>query len=94
MAEVVAEITKEARLRCEAIGHGALERVEALRVELEENPTLGRLAAVPGRPEIRTTLLEPQGERPGITVTYASDPAPPQPGTIRIVFVTPVLFTW
>ncbi|MCN9241935.1 hypothetical protein NGF19_14240 [Streptomyces sp. RY43-2] len=40
----IAEITREARSRCEAIGGGSLEAVEALRAELEKNPTLGRRA--------------------------------------------------
>ncbi|MDF3141210.1 MULTISPECIES: hypothetical protein [unclassified Streptomyces] len=42
--QVIAEITQEARARCHAIGAGALEAVEALRAELEKNPTLGRRA--------------------------------------------------
>ncbi|GAB3173828.1 hypothetical protein GCM10027162_18430 [Streptomyces incanus] len=40
----IAGITQEARLRCRAIGEGALEAVEALCAELEKTPTLGRPA--------------------------------------------------
>ncbi|MFF3913007.1 hypothetical protein ACFYZB_05865 [Streptomyces sp. NPDC001852] len=41
---VIAEITHEAVRRRQAIGHGALEAVEALRAELEKSPALGRQA--------------------------------------------------
>ncbi|MGN5379000.1 hypothetical protein ACQ4WX_21570 [Streptomyces lasalocidi] len=46
---VVAEITHEALARCRAIGHGALDAVEALRAELEKSPALGRMGAQRGR---------------------------------------------
>ncbi|MFE1308770.1 hypothetical protein [Streptomyces sp. NPDC058755] len=57
---VIAEVTHEALARCQAIGGGAVEAVEALRAELEKTPTLGRRAGrAVGEMTIYTTRLEP-----------------------------------
>ncbi|MFI6404904.1 hypothetical protein [Streptomyces sp. NPDC050548] len=89
----VAEITREARARCLAIGGGALEAVETLRAELEKNPALGRRAqGAAGGMKIFTTRLEGTGLRPALTVTYVYDAPPPEPGLIRIALVSPVRF--
>ncbi|MER5937665.1 hypothetical protein ABT121_10140 [Streptomyces sp. NPDC001928] len=89
--QVIAEITQEARTRCEAIGAGVLEVVETLRAELEKNPTLGRRAhSAVGEMKIYTTRLEGSDSRPAITVTYVYDAPPPEPGLIRIALVSPV----
>ncbi|MGI5456555.1 hypothetical protein ACQEWB_26005 [Streptomyces sp. CA-249302] len=89
----VAEITREAQTRCLAIGSGALEAVEALRAELEKNPTLGRRAqSAVGGMKIYTTRLEATYIRPALTVTYVYDAPPPEPGLIRIALVSPVRF--
>ncbi|KKD03967.1 hypothetical protein [Streptomyces sp. WM6386] len=87
----VAEITREAHARCLALGGGALEAVEVLRVELEKNPSLGRRAqsAVEGM-KIYTTRVEGTDVRPALTVTYVYDAPPPEPGLIRIALVSPV----
>ena len=75
--QIVAEITREARTRCEAIGEGALAAVEELCAELEKTPTLGRRArSASSDIEIYTTRLEGTGTRPALTVTYVYD-APP-----------------
>ncbi|MCT9076968.1 hypothetical protein [Streptomyces fulvoviolaceus] len=89
----VAEITREAHARCLAIGGGALKAVEALRAELEKNPTLGRQAqSAVGGMKIYTTRLEGTDVRPTLTVTYVYDAPPPEPGLIRIALVSPVRF--
>lgn len=91
--QVIAEITQEARTRCQAIGAGALEAVEGLRAELEKNPTLGRRArSAVGGMKIYTTRLEGNDGRSAITVTYVYDAPPPDPGLIRIALVSPVRF--
>lgn len=91
--QVVAEITQEARIRCEAIGGGVLEAVEELRAELEKAPTLGRRArSASGGIKIYTTRLEGTDTRPALTVTYVYDAPPPEPGLIRIALVSPVRF--
>lgn len=91
--QVIAEITQEARARCQAIGGGALEAVDGLRAELEKNPALGRRArsAVEGM-KIYTTRLEGTDTRPALTVTYVFDAPPPEPGLIRIALVSPARF--
>ncbi|MGY0067893.1 hypothetical protein ACWZEH_13900 [Streptomyces sp. QTS137] len=89
---VIAEITHEARLRCQAIGEGALGAVEALCSELEKTPTLGRPARSVGDMVLYTTRLETTDARPALTVTYVYDAPPPEPGLIRIALVTPVRF--
>ncbi len=90
---MVAEITSEARSRCEAIGGGALEAVEALRAELEKSPELGRRAtSAAGRMKLYTTRLEGNAERSALTVTYVYDAPPPEPGIVRIALVSPVRF--
>ncbi|MEU6373647.1 hypothetical protein [Streptomyces sp. NPDC046909] len=89
----VAEITHEARARCQAIGPGALEAVETLRAELEKNPELGRRArGALGGMKIYTTRIEGRGETPALTVTYVYDAPPPEPGLVRIALVSPVRF--
>ncbi|MGW2518105.1 hypothetical protein ACWC09_14005 [Streptomyces sp. NPDC001617] len=89
----VAEITREAHARCLAIGGGALEAVEALRAELEKNPTLGRRAQSAARGmKIYTTRLEATDTHPALTATYVYDAPPPEPGLIRIALVSPVRF--
>ena len=91
--QVVAEITQEARTRCEAVGGGALEAVEELRAELEKAPTLGRRArSASSGIKIYTTRLEGTNTRPALTVTYVYDAPPPEPGLIRIALVSPVRF--
>jgi hypothetical protein len=90
---VIAEITHEALSRCRAVGHGALEAVEALRAELEKNPALGRQArGAVGGMKLYTTRLEATDTRPALTVTYVYDAPPPEPGLIRIALVSPVRF--
>ncbi|OIK01521.1 hypothetical protein [Streptomyces colonosanans] len=90
---VVAEITREARARCGAIGGGSLDAVEALRAELEKNPTLGRQArSAVGGMKIYTTRLDGTRTSPTLTVTYVYDAPPPAPGLIRIALVSPVRF--
>ncbi|MCD9875153.1 hypothetical protein [Streptomyces guryensis] len=90
---VVAEITREAHARCLGIGGGALEAVEALRAELEKNPTLGRRAqSAVGDMKIYTTRLEGTAARTVLTVTYVYDAPPPEPGLIRIALVSPARF--
>jgi hypothetical protein len=91
--QITAEITQEARARCQAIGGGALEAVDALRAELEKNSMLGRRArsAVAGM-KIYTTRLEGTDLRPALTVTYVYDAPPPEPGLVRIALVSPVRF--
>lgn len=90
----VAEITHEARSRCEAIGAGALEAVEVLRAELEKNPALGRQArSAIGGMKLYTTRIEGTDSRPPLTVTYVYDAPPPEPGIVRIALVTPALFS-
>jgi hypothetical protein len=90
---VIAEITQEARARCQALGGGALEAVEGLRAELEKNPTLGRRArSAGGGMKLYTTRLEGVDARPPLTVTYVYDAPPPEPGLIRIALVSPVRF--
>ncbi|MBT2420616.1 hypothetical protein J7F01_22650 [Streptomyces sp. ISL-22] len=90
---VVAEITQEARARCQAIGAGALDTVEALRAELEKDPTLGRQArGAVGGMKLYTTRLEGTDTRPALTVTHVYDAPPPEPGLIRIALVSPVRF--
>ncbi|MFF4574766.1 hypothetical protein [Streptomyces sp. NPDC001410] len=90
---VIAEVTHEALARCQAIGGGAVEAVEALRAELEKTPTLGRRAgSAVGEMKIYTTRLEPTDTRPALTVTYVYDAPPPEPGLIRIALVSPVRF--
>lgn len=89
--QVIAEITQEARARCQALGGGALEAVDGLRAELEKNPTLGRRArSAVGGMKIYTTRLEGTDTRPALTVTYVYDAPPPEPGLIRIALVSPV----
>jgi hypothetical protein len=62
---VVAEVTREAHARCLAIGRGTLEAVEALRAELEKNPTLGRRAqSAVGTMKVYTTRLEGMDSAP------------------------------
>lgn len=91
--QVIAEITHEALDRCQAIGAGALEAVEALRAELEKNPALGRRArSAVGDMKLYTTRLEGTDTRPALTVTYVYDAPPPEPGLIRIALVSPVRF--
>ncbi|MFI6008468.1 hypothetical protein ACIBAG_06515 [Streptomyces sp. NPDC051243] len=91
--QVIAEITQEARARCQAIGSGALEAVEALCAEPEKNPTLGRRArSAVGDMKLYTTRLEGTDARPALTVTYVYDAPPPDPGLIRIALVSPVRF--
>ncbi|MBZ9640094.1 hypothetical protein [Streptomyces sp. PSKA30] len=91
--QVIAEITQEARARCQVIGSGALDAVEALRAELEKNPTLGRRArSAIGDMKLYTTRLEATDTRPALTVTYVYDALPPEPGLIRIALVSPVRF--
>ncbi len=91
--QVIAEITQEARARCQAIGAGALEAVEALRAELEKTPALGRRArSTVGDMKIYTTRLEGTDTRPALTVTYVYDAPPPGPGLIRIALASPVRF--
>ncbi|MEU5091873.1 hypothetical protein [Streptomyces sp. NPDC021356] len=67
---VIAEITHAARVRCQAIGGGTLEAVEALRAELEKSPALGHPAgsAADGM-RLYTTRLEATATRPALTVT-------------------------
>jgi hypothetical protein len=90
---VIAEITHEARLRCEAIGEGALEAVDALCAELEKTPTLGRQArSAVGGMKLYTTRVEGTATRPALTVTYVYDAPPPEPGLIRIALVSPIRF--
>ncbi|WP_112470987.1 hypothetical protein [Streptomyces triticisoli] len=90
---VIAEITNEARVRCQAIDEGALEAVEALRAELEKNPTLGRPArSAIGDMRLYTTRLEATDKCPALTVTYVYDAPPPEPGLVRIALVSPVRF--
>jgi len=90
----IAEITHEARSRCEAIGSGSLEAVEALRAELEKNPALGRQArSAIGGMKLYTTRIEGTDFRPPLTVTYVYDAPPPEPGIVRIALVTPALFS-
>ncbi|WP_225099144.1 hypothetical protein [Streptomyces sp. CoH27] len=79
--------------RCQAVGHGALEAVGALRAELEKSPTLGRQEhSAVGRMKLCTTRLEATAGRPALTVTYVYDAPPPEPGLIRIALVSPVRF--
>ncbi|MGW0995482.1 hypothetical protein [Streptomyces sp. NPDC002520] len=90
---VIAEITHEALARCQAIGHGALEAVEALRAELEKTPLLGRQArGAVGGMKLYTTRVEATDTRPALTVTYVYDAPPPEPGLIRVALVSPVRF--
>ncbi len=91
--QIVADITREARTRCEAIGEGALAAVEELCAELEKTPTLGRRArSASSDIQIYTARLEGTGTRPALTVTYVYDAPPPEPGLIRIALVSPVRF--
>ncbi|MDX3752419.1 hypothetical protein [Streptomyces sp. AK08-02] len=91
--QIVAEITQEARTRCEAIGEGVLAAVEELCAELEKAPTLGRRArSASSDIQIYTTRLEGTATRPALTVTYVYDAPPPEPGLIRIALVSPVRF--
>lgn len=89
----VAEITREAHARCLSIGGGALDAVEALRAELEKNPSLGRRAqSAVGGLKIYTTRIEGTDAHPALTVTYVYDAPPPEPSLIRIALVSPVRF--
>lgn len=78
--QVVAELTQEARTRCRAIGSGALEAVEALRAELEENPTLGRHArSAVGDMKLYTTRLEGTDARPALPSPMSTTHRRPNP---------------
>ncbi|MFJ9815028.1 hypothetical protein ACIRU3_07100 [Streptomyces sp. NPDC101151] len=98
---VVAEITHRARQQCYRYpitdGKQTEQDVEALRAELEKNPTLGKpvQGAAGEALGLRTTRLEATSYRPALTITYAYD-EPPQdahdaPGLVRIALVTAVI---